>query len=169
MNTALRKAVLPNEIRSLLIFDHKVFAQWPSDWFQHDDWWRYETWWLIVDGIKVGCCAFELHTDFDEASEFSVRPRAGSLYIATTGILPRFRRKGLGDLMKRWQISYALHHGFSRIVTNTRKSNTPMIALNKKHGFTVIRTSAAYYRSPAEPVAVMELQLAKPARAITAK
>jgi hypothetical protein len=62
-------------------------------------------------------------------------------------------------LLKRWQISYARHHGFKRIVTNTCQSNQRIIALNRKHGFKVIRTTPGYYCDPPEPVVVMELNL----------
>jgi ribosomal protein S18 acetylase RimI-like enzyme len=159
MNTIFRKALLPDEIRSLVIFDHKTFSEYEADWFGRDDWAQLESWWMIVDGIKVGCCAFERDADFQERNPLDIRPRRRSLYIATTGILPRFRSQGFGDLMKRWQISYARHHGFKRIVTNTRQSNQRTIALNRKHGFKVIRTTPGYYCDPPEPVVVMELNL----------
>src|SRR5271169_2185642 len=113
MVTAFREALVPDEIRSLVIFDHKAFVDYKADWFEGSDWSRCQPWWLIVNGIKVGCCAFELNRDFDETPA-TTRPRSGSLYIASTGILPRFRGSGFGDLMKRWQISYARYHGFKR-------------------------------------------------------
>ena len=33
MNTEFRKAIVPEEIRSLVIFDHKTFHKYPADWF----------------------------------------------------------------------------------------------------------------------------------------
>jgi ribosomal protein S18 acetylase RimI-like enzyme len=159
MNTVFRKATLPKDARSLVIFDHKAFADYQADWFDAEDWASYESWWLVVDGIKAGCCAFDRDTDFQERHDPELRRRPGSLYIASTGILPRFRGQGFGDLIKRWQILYARHHGFKRIVTNSRQSNLPMIGLNRKHGFKVIRTSPDYYENPPEPVVVMELRL----------
>jgi len=164
MVTAFREALVPDEIRSLVIFDHKAFADYKADWFDAKDWASCESWWMIVNGIKLGCCAFDRDADFQERYDPDIRRRAGSLYIASTGILPRFRGKGFGDLMKRWQISYARFHGFKRIVTNTRENNQPMIRLNRKHGFKVIRTSPGYYENPPERVVVMELQLAGQAR-----
>jgi ribosomal protein S18 acetylase RimI-like enzyme len=160
MNTTFREAILPDEIRSLVIFDRKAFADYQADWFDREAWASYESWWMIVNGIKAGCCAFLRDTDFQERRSPDTPPRSGSLYIASTGILPRFRRKGFGDLMKRWQISYARYHGFKRIVTNTREGNVPMIGLNRKHGFKVIRVSPGYYENPPERVVVMELRLA---------
>lgn len=160
MKTEFRKA-LPSEIRSLMLFDRKAFHDYPGDWFDREYWKACDSWWMIVDDRKVGCCAFEQHLDFREDARMDGdNPRRqGSLYIATTGILPSFRGRGLGTLLKSWQLSYAQMHGFTRIVTNTRKSNKPMIQLNKKFGFKVLRTTPNYYRAPRESTVVMELRL----------
>jgi ribosomal protein S18 acetylase RimI-like enzyme len=161
MNTEFRRAVLPEEIRSLVIFDHKAFHKYPADWFRSDDWNTCEPWWMLVDGRKVGCCGFERHVDFgNDIRGHRWNPsRHGSLYIVTTGILPEFQRLGLGMLLKNWQVAYARVHGFTRIVTNTRMRNQPMIQLNLKFGFKVIRTTPGYYQSPREATVVMELLL----------
>jgi ribosomal protein S18 acetylase RimI-like enzyme len=161
MHTEFRRALLPQELRSLVLFDHKAFSQYPADWFARDDWNAYETWWMIIDKRKVGCCAFAPHGDFQEDLGRGGwhSPLQDSLYIATTGILPAWRRLGFGTLLKCWQISYARHHGFTRLVTNTRKSNQAMIGLNKKFGFKVIRSLPNYYADPGEPALVMELRL----------
>lgn len=100
---------------------------------------------MIVDGRKIGCCAFEAQRK--------------TLYIASTGILPAFRRQGFGDLLKCWQIAFARRGGFNRLITNSRKSNKAMIMLNEKFGFKIIRTTANYYQSPSEATVVMELHL----------
>jgi len=86
-------------------------------------------------------------------------PRQTSLHIVTTGILPAWRRLGLGTLLKCWQISYARRRGFTRLFTNTRKSNQAMIHLNQKFGFQVIHSIPDYYQNPREPTLVMELRL----------
>jgi ribosomal protein S18 acetylase RimI-like enzyme len=158
LKTEFRPARIPEELRSLLAFDRKVF---PSDHFPASEWRRYQSWWLLVDGRKVGCCAFEEHVDFaDDVRNDGINPaRPNSLYIASTGILPRFQNQGFGRLMKSWQIAYARHHGFNRIVTNTRRHNAAMIALNRKFGFKVIRTTPRYYQEPADATVVMELKL----------
>jgi ribosomal protein S18 acetylase RimI-like enzyme len=140
-------------------FDHKVFHR--ADWFNRADWQTYESWWMIIDGKKVGYCSFELHVDFqgDIRKDGKNPTLLGSLYIASTGILPRFRNQGLGTLLKCWQLTYARRHSFTRIVTNTRKSNKSMIAVNKRFGFNVLRTTSRYYEDPLEPTVVMELGL----------
>lgn len=161
MNTEFRRAIVPKEIRSLVLFDHKAFHEYPGDWFDRRYWEACDPWWMIVDSRKIGCCAFEPHVDFQEdIREDRKNPHLrGSLYIVTTGILPDFRRRGFGDLLKRWQLLYAWRHGFTRLVTNTRKGNRSMIELNKRFGFKILRTTPNYYEDPPEPTIVMELRL----------
>lgn len=158
MNTEFRKAVLPFDLRSLAAFDRKVF---PSDHFPIDQWRTYESYWLLVNKRRVGCCAFERHVDFtDDIREDGANvPRPGSLYIASTGVLPKFQGTGFGQLMKCWQITYARLQGFERIVSNTRKRNARMLALNKKFGFRIVRTTPRYYSDPTDATVVMELLL----------
>lgn len=156
-----RRALIPKELRSLVTFDHKAFQDHPGDWFERDVWRHCEAWWMIVDKRKAGCCAFQPHVDFQEdiRDDFLNPVRNGSLYVVSTGILPSFQGTGLGQLMKAWQVSYAKLNGFTRIVTNTRKSNKRMIALNRKFDFTVLRTTPRYYANPMESTVVMELAI----------
>jgi GNAT superfamily N-acetyltransferase len=158
VKTEFRKAIIPDDLRRLSDFDRKVF---PSDHFPASAWREYESWWLLIDGHRVGCCAFELQVDFTEDLDLSFvnKPRRNSLYIASTGILPKFQRQGFGQLFKTWQIAWARRHGFTRIVTNTRKRNKAMIALNQKFGFRIIRTTPRYYRDPTDATVVLELLL----------
>ena len=143
MNTEFRRALIPDELRALCAFDRRVF---PSDYFPPSEWKEYESYWLILDGRKkIGCCAFEIQAD--------------TLYIATSGILPAFQRLGFGRLMKAWQIAYARRNKFRRLIAHTRKSNTAMIALNKKFGFRQVKTIPHYYEAPREPAIVMEMKL----------
>jgi ribosomal protein S18 acetylase RimI-like enzyme len=145
MKTEFRKAVLPREVRSLMAFDRRIFPK--SDCFPADYWLACEPWWMLAGGRRVGCCAFEKGKK--------------SLYISTTGILPKYQGMGFGQLMKAWEISYARYHGYQKIVTNTRKSNAAMIAVNKKFGFRVVRTMPRHYDQPVEPGVLMELVLSR--------
>ena len=162
MRTEFRRVKTPDEIRSLLTFDRKVFDA--VDRFPAEYWSSVQSYWMLVDGVKVGCCAFEKNVDFQgDQREDGLNPRLdGSLYIASTGILPRFQGRGFGRLMKSWQIAYASHHEFKRIVTNTRKRNKRMIHLNRIFGFKVIRITPRYYSHPADSTVVMELRLTVP-------
>lgn len=150
MNTEFRRAALPADLRALQSFDKKVFPK--SDVFPADYWKQCEPYWLLIEGVKAGCCAFDSNTLHAK----------GTLYVSTTGILPRFQGKALGQLMKQWQIAYARRHGFTRIVTTTRKSNTAMIALNRKFHFKTVRTIPRYYAEPTESALVLELLLTPP-------
>jgi ribosomal protein S18 acetylase RimI-like enzyme len=158
MKTEFRKAIPATEVRSLMAFDRKVFP--PSDLFYADYWKACVVYWLIVDGVKVGCCAFEEHVDFqdDVRKDGANPPLKGTLYIASTGILPKYQGQGLGTLLKSWQICYARRRGFKRIVTNTRSRNTAMIMLNQEFGFEIIRTTPRYYSDPTDATVVMELR-----------
>ncbi len=142
MNTEFRPAEIPRELRSLCAFDRKVF---PGDHFPPSEWKTYETYWMLVDGRKIGCCAFDNQGD--------------TLYIATTGILPAYQRLGFGRLLKAWEVAYARRNRFKRLITNSRQSNAAMIALNRMFGFRRVRTIKDYYDDPAEPAVVMELRL----------
>lgn len=165
MHVEFRRVVVPGELRALLAFDRKVFAR--ADLFPTAAWRQCESHWMIVDGARAGCAAFLPHVDFQEdVRDDGENPAlSGSLYIATTGLLPRFQGRGLGQLMKAWQVAYARHHGFHRIVTNTREGNHRMIALNRKFGFRVVRTTPGYYSDPADATVVMELNWKIPAAA----
>jgi hypothetical protein len=98
MYTDVRRAVVSDEIRRLILFDHKAFYEYPGDWFHQTTWQTYESWWLIVGKRQIGCSAFKLHVDFKEdIHRDKENPhRRGSLYVATTGVLPQFRGKVFG-------------------------------------------------------------------------
>ena len=155
MKTEFRRASVPREINSLMAFDRKVFPK--ADVFGVEEWKTDESYWMIVDGTKVGCCAFQKNVDFRDDIAEDNRRLKGSLYITTTGVLPKFQGMGFGRLLKAWEVSFARYHGFTRIVTNHRKSNTRMIKLNRKFGFSVLRTTPRYYEDTGESVVVMEL------------
>jgi GNAT superfamily N-acetyltransferase len=160
MKISFQKAALPRDRDALVAFDHTTFPR--ADWFSPDDWGDFESYWMTVDGERVGCCAFERHADFHDNPDRIGVKRRGSLYIVSTGILPKRQRRGFGQRFKRWQIAWARRHGFTRIVTNSRRSNQPMIRLNEKCGFKIVETTSNnYYHGPAEPTVVMELKLAR--------
>ena len=159
MRTEFRKVRTADEIGSLMAFDRKVFSS--VDCFPRDHWLNVLSYWMLIDGIKVGCCAFENNVDFqqDQRRDGVNPPLTGSLYIASTAILPRFQGHGFGRMLKAWQVAYAWRHKFNRIVTNTRKRNKPMIHLNRKFSFEVIRITPGYYSGPSDSTVVMELRI----------
>ncbi len=158
MEIEIRRALLPADIDALCALDREVFAE---DAFDEDEWESLEAYWLIANGMRAGCAAFVPNTDFQEdlnEEDFNP-PLPGSLYIVSTGIRPDLRGKGLGEWLKRWEIKHARDNGFTRIVTNCRASNTPIIRLNEKVGFHIIRTLQKEYYPDGEPTTVMELRL----------
>ena len=160
MRVEFRRVALPDEMRSLLLFDRKTFS--PVDRFPASYWKVIESYWMLVDGVKVGCCGFEKHVDFtDEAGDESdyLERRKGSLYISTTGILPKYQHMGFGQMLKAFQVAHAKRRGFERLVTNARGRNAAMIRLNEKFGFRVVRVIPEYYADPVDSTVVMELCL----------
>lgn len=153
MTLEFKKAIIPGDLDALCKMDSRIFGEYPADLFHAETWQELETYWMLCDGERIGCSAFVHHSAHDG------NPLPGSLYIMTTGVLPEFQGRGFGAKQKAWQIEYARQHGFSRIVTNTRKSNLRMISLNKKFGFQQIKVVPAFYEGPREPAIVMELHL----------
>ena len=70
-----------------------------SDLFSSNDWKTYESYWMTVNGTVIGCCAFQRDVDFQEdvRADGDNPYMKRSLYIATTGILPRFQGGGFGS------------------------------------------------------------------------
>ncbi len=156
MRVEFLRANVAGELRSLMTFDKKVFG---PDAFDRAMWQEMDAWWMVVDGVKAGCAAFEGDVGFDRHGE-PVREK-GTLYIATTGVLPRLQGRGLGRLMKAWQVAWAQSHKYRRIVTNHRASNAGIIAMNKAFGFRRIGRIKGYYSAPDEDAISMELVLRK--------
>lgn len=151
------RAHIPTESKQLVRFDRKVFQ---GDAFPEEMWRGMEAWWMLLGRRKIGCCAFQLHSDFKRDLNSADNPvRRGSLLIQSTGILPAARGCGFGTLLKVWQLSYARSGKYKRVVTNCRKSNQAIIHLNRKFGFRKIMTVPDYYADPPEPAIVFELVL----------
>lgn len=140
-----RKAILPDEIDALYEFDRKAFHAYPADLFCREEWQRYESYWMLLDGKTIGCVAMET----DNKDE---------LWIASTAILPEFRRRRFGERLKQWEIDFARNNGYPLIGTIMRKSNTAIIRLNEKFGFTVRKMIPGAYSNPDETGIVMELR-----------
>lgn len=157
MKIAFEPAALPEDLDALLQFDAQVFRK--PDRFDARYWRQCRPFWMLADGVRAGCCAFQEHIDFREDLGRGATPALGSLYICTTGILPVHQGRGLGKQLKRWEIEYARSKGFTRLITNTRKSNTRMIDLNHQFGFQIVRVTPGYYARPREATVVMELPI----------
>jgi GNAT superfamily N-acetyltransferase len=78
---------------------------------------------VLADGVVVG--ASFLYTDY-------VTGRARN---AGTGVVPDFRGRGLGLLMKRHALALAAARGITRVITQNDDTNAPMLAINAKLGY----------------------------------
>jgi ribosomal protein S18 acetylase RimI-like enzyme len=143
MRTEFRKVDPAAEMQELLHVDRQIFRR--ADVFPAAYWTTVASYWMLVDGVKVGCCAFESN--------------APTLYVASTGILPSYRGRGFGKRFKLWQIAYARKRGYTRIVAHCRQKNLPIISLNQKAGFRTIAVTPGYYTRPSDAAVVMELAL----------
>ena len=148
-----KKAIVPDEVPLLCDFDRRVFGNFPDDLFDSEYWAELESYWVLSGGVMIGCTALQPNVDYDE------EPKSSSLFIASTGLLPEFQGRGIGNRIKEWQIRYAQEHEFKRIITNAREGNVASISLNKKFGFRVRERIADYYSNPVEAAIVMELLL----------
>lgn len=134
--------------------DSRIFSA--SDAFPGDVWEDLISYWVILDGERIGSISMK-HDSGYWSGEYPARP--GCVYIASTGLLPEWRGKGLGEKLKAWEVDYARRLGFKVAVTNCRESNKKIIGLNKKFGFRAVKTHPNYYECPTEDSVVMELKL----------
>jgi ribosomal protein S18 acetylase RimI-like enzyme len=146
MKIEFRKAIIPDEIPALRDFDKKAFHAHPADLSSVEEWGRWESHWVLLDEEIVGCISMETK-------------RKTELWIASTGLLPEFCGRGLGNKLKQWEIDYAKNNGYPLIGTMMRQSNEKIIGLNKKFGFTVRKIVPGVYLNPDETAVVMELRV----------
>ncbi len=71
---------------------------------------------------------------------FKLGYRLGStlFYSWLGGVHPEYRKQGIAQQLLSDQHQWAAEHGYSRIETRTRASNSPMIVLNLKSGFEIV-------------------------------
>ena len=142
MKIEIKKANSIKDAKRLSELDRRMFEY---DAFAEHEWLGCKCFWIIADGERVGSIAMKHEKDF--------------LYIVSTGILPEFQGRGIGDFAKRWEIEYAKNHGFKRIESHVRLSNEKSLRLNEKHGFKMIKVEKDFYKNPSEDGAVMQLLL----------
>ena len=54
---------------------------------------------------------------------------------AGTGVIPGFRGRGLGLLMKQHSLARAAAVGITRVITQNDDTNAPMLAINARLGY----------------------------------
>lgn len=148
------------EIKALTALDRRIFP-YESDVFDeellgHLRGIGFLFFLIMADDVIAG--SIHLGPNFVWEEEFP-SPSPGDLYIASTGILPEFRKKGIATFTKQWQIDYARSHGFKRIIADCRKSRFEMIRINLNHGLRIVGEIPGFYEDPAEPAVHLELTL----------
>lgn len=151
------RRVRPDEMGLLCELDVKIFD---NDGFDTPDLWEgLEIYFIIINQRVVGSLAFRLHSDVSESYEGEYPYLHNSLYLVSIGILPEKQKRGIGSIAMTWIANHARKHGFSRIVSNARKSNLPSLRLHQKLGFEITCTFPGYYKDPDEDATVFELKL----------
>jgi GNAT superfamily N-acetyltransferase len=74
-------------------------------------------------------------------------PETNSMYNGITGVLPSYRSRGIAQALKLLAIRVARRHGVAYIRTNNDSENAPMLAINRKMGYT---PEPGYYRMRAD-------------------
>lgn len=71
-------------------------------------------------------------------SALGINPASLSAYNAYTGVLPEFRGRGLAQALKLQTILLARQEGMRTIRTNNDSNNAPMLAVNRKLGYSPV-------------------------------
>lgn len=151
------RRVRPDEMGLLCELDVKIFE---NDGFDTPDLWEgLEIYFIVINQQVIGSLAFRLHGDVSESYQGEYPHFHNSLYLVSIGILPEQQMKGIGSIAMTWIIDYGHKYGFSRIVSNARKSNLPSIRLHQKLGFETTRIIPGYYENPDDDAIVFELKL----------
>jgi len=87
---------------------------------------------IALDGARyVGVCSLRREGD-------------DTLRIGLTGVLPAYRRRGIGRLLKLRAHEWARAHGAREIHTTTTKANAAILALNDALGYPIVGSVGGY-------------------------
>ena len=87
---------------------------------------------IALDGSRyVGVCALRRESD-------------DTVGIGLTGVLPAYRRQGIGRLLKLRAHAWARSHGYREIHTTTTKANAAILALNDALGYPIVGSVGGY-------------------------
>ena len=67
-----------------------------------------------------------------------------TLRVGITGVLPAYRRRGIGRLLRLRVHAWAKANGFSEIHTNTTKESSALLALNDSLGYPIVASWGGY-------------------------
>ena len=97
---------------------------------------------LAKDGEKVIGYG-GMYTVFDEG------------YVTNIGVLPEYRRKGIGSKIVRELINFSIEKSLSFITLEVRVSNVAAIELYKTFEFNEVGRRKNFYRNPTEDAFIM--------------
>lgn len=76
-------------------------------------------------------------------------------HIATLGVLPNFRRQGIGRALLRYLLQWARQHGVETVSLEVRQSNVAAQQLYRQHGFVPVGQRCRYYTDNGEDALIM--------------
>lgn len=76
-------------------------------------------------------------------------------YISNVAVSPKWRRRGIGDMLIEELICRARAKKLSFVTLEVRESNLAAQALYRKHGFTEVGKRRKYYNLPTEDAILM--------------
>jgi RimJ/RimL family protein N-acetyltransferase len=136
------------------IFPHK------ADLFNEEDWQYFrhifKFFLILCDGVVAGSVHLGLNLEWEGDLPSS---NSGCLYIAGLGVLPEFRRQGIGTFAVQWMIAWAESNRYERVVADCRKNNATMIRIHKKSGFRIHHEIPDFWEEPDEPAVVLEKKM----------
>lgn len=149
----IKKAILPRDLKILERLDRLSFPDY-QDQIYKESWEKYQNYIIFVNKKPVGYRSVQPHTGLYDYATDTHEKKRGALHLTSVGIIPLFRRKGLGQLLLTWAIVYAKLGKFKSMNATCRKSNTPITSLFKKMGFKIICEIKNFY--PDGETAVVE-------------
>ncbi len=84
---------------------------------------------------------------------------AGSADVATLGVAPEARRRGLGRALLQELLGHAALRGVAQVMLEVAVGNAPAIALYRRAGFEVISRRRGYYQPSGEDALIMRARL----------
>lgn len=76
-------------------------------------------------------------------------------YISNVAVAPEYRRQGIADALIEELMRRAAALDLAFVTLEARQSNSPAIALYKKHGFVPVGVRKNYYELPKEDAVLM--------------
>jgi GNAT superfamily N-acetyltransferase len=128
----------PGEATERIVYDLEKQTSHDIPGFE-GDFWPYAEWhkWTVTADLVPDCTI--IAADGDRPVGVTVthrRPQTGAMYTLHTGVLPAYRGRKVALALKLLAIQAAHRHGAPYMRTNNDSKNAPMLAVNRKLGYT---------------------------------